>query len=188
MDGQNWQNSTVFTGLQTNTEYTFYQRYAQTETHYAGEVSDVAILKTSAVVTLTSDKYTVQEDTIRKVPVGTTVKGLLQGLQGGEYCVVLRDGTRQDGNAILGTGMTVQLQMGGVVLKTYMLIVTGDTNGDGEISITDMIAVKAHILEKKLLTGVYAQAGDTSGDGNITITDFIQIKAHILRKGTITAR
>lgn len=188
MDGQNWQSGTRFEGLQPNTEYTFYQRFAQTETHYAGPVSDGAVLKTTGVLALTSEKYTVQEDTIRTIPVGTTVTTLLQGLTGGEYCVVLRDGTKQEGTAILGTGMTVQLMTGGTVAKTYTLIVTGDTNGDGEISITDMIAVKAHILEKKLLSGVYAQAADTSGDGGISITDFIQIKAQILGKGNITAR
>ena len=188
MDGQNWQSSPKFTGLQTNTEYTFYQRYAQSQTHYAGEVSDKAVLKTAGVGALTSDQYTVQEDTIRRIPVGTTVEELLRGLKGGEYCSVLREGTRQEGKTIVGTGMTVQLVMGGEAAKSYTLIVTGDTNGDGEISITDMIAVKAHILEKKLLTGVYAQAADTSGDGGITITDFIQIKAKILGKGNITAR
>ena len=188
MDGQNWQSSPRFEGLQPNTEYTFYQRYAQSQTHYAGAVSDGAVLKTGGVAALTSDKYTVQEDTIRTIPVGTTAETLLQGLRGGEYCTVLRDGTPQDGKTVLGTGMTVQLVMGGAAAKTYTLIVTGDTNGDGEISITDMIAVKAHILEKKLLTGVYAQAADTSGDGGITITDFIQIKAKILGKGNITAR
>jgi hypothetical protein len=109
-------------------------------------------------------------------------------LQGGEYCIVLKNGAQQSATAIVGTGMTLQLKADGAVIKIYQLMVTGDTNGDGEVSITDMLAVKAHILNKTPLSGVNAQAADTNGDGGISVTDFIQIKAKILGKGAITAR
>ncbi|MBQ0083561.1 MAG: leucine-rich repeat protein, partial [Clostridiales bacterium] len=38
-NGVYWQASPVFTGLYCSTEYTFYQRYAETQTTYAGESS-----------------------------------------------------------------------------------------------------------------------------------------------------
>lgn len=38
-DGRVWQKSNVFTGLNEDTEYTFYQRIAETETAYASESS-----------------------------------------------------------------------------------------------------------------------------------------------------
>ena len=187
IDGVNWQSSPVFSGLSVNTSYTFYQRYAQTQTHHAGAISDPTVSRTAGVTSLSSSVYAIQNGLIRKIPAGTTVQKLLQSLVGGEYCIFLKDNAQQSANAIVGTGMIVRLQSGGVITD-YNLLVTGDTNGDGDITITDMIAVKAHILEKKLLTSVYAQAADTSGDSSITITDFIQIKAKILGKGTITAR
>ena len=37
--GKNWQSSNVFTGLKKDTEYTFYQRIAETDTTYASESS-----------------------------------------------------------------------------------------------------------------------------------------------------
>ena len=38
-DGTNWQSSNVFTGLAPETEYTFYQRFAETDATYAGAAS-----------------------------------------------------------------------------------------------------------------------------------------------------
>ena len=38
-DGTNWQSSNVFTGLTPETEYTFYQRFAETDATYAGAAS-----------------------------------------------------------------------------------------------------------------------------------------------------
>lgn len=188
LDGVHWQTSPQFTGLQMNVEYSFYQRYAQTQTHYAGPVSDALKCKVLGITEVTSQTYLVQSGVIRKIPVGTTVTTLLQGLQGGAYCKVYKGSVLQSGQAVACTGMTVKLEVEGSTMATYTLVVTGDTNGDGEISITDMIAVKAHVLDKNRLSGVYAQAADTSGDNSITITDFIQIKAKILGKGIITPR
>lgn len=187
-DGSTWQSSPIFTGLTVNTQYTFYQRYAQTQTHYAGAASDSITAKTKGAVAVTSTIYTVQQNIIRKIPIGTTAETLLKGLEGGEYCTVYKGLTKVDGKSVVGTGMTVQLKSGDTVTATYTLVVTGDTNGDGDATITDMIAVKAHVLNKTLLTGVNAQAADTNGDNGVSLTDFLQIKAKILGKGSITAR
>ncbi len=46
LDGKTWQASNVFNGLDCGTEHTFYQRYAESETHYAGKSSSGATLKT----------------------------------------------------------------------------------------------------------------------------------------------
>lgn len=46
-DGINWQSSNVFTDLDSKTNYMFYQRKAETETHYAGPASTYLIVKTS---------------------------------------------------------------------------------------------------------------------------------------------
>ena len=40
MDKVNWQTSNVFTELQAETEYCFYQRYAETETAFASDASE----------------------------------------------------------------------------------------------------------------------------------------------------
>ena len=46
-DGINWQASNVFTGLAPETNYFFYQRKAETATHYASEISPSLIVKTN---------------------------------------------------------------------------------------------------------------------------------------------
>jgi len=46
MDGNQWQTSNVFDGLECGTEYTFYARYAETDTTLAGASSQAAIIKT----------------------------------------------------------------------------------------------------------------------------------------------
>ena len=45
-DGINWQTSNVFTGLNPETNYLFYQRKAETDTHYASKSSSSLTVKT----------------------------------------------------------------------------------------------------------------------------------------------
>ncbi len=44
-DGKEWQSSPLFTGLTANRKYTFYQRYAATDSGDAGEISDPAVFE-----------------------------------------------------------------------------------------------------------------------------------------------
>jgi hypothetical protein len=137
---------------------------------------------------LSSGTYKVKGNSISKITAGTTVQELLEGVGGGKFCKVYKDGVEVDADSKVGTGMTVDLIDVDTVNATYTVIVTGDTSGDGNVTVTDMIAVKAHILGKNLLSGVFADAANTNGDDGISITDFLQIKAKILGKSEITAR
>ena len=139
---------------------------------------------------ITSEVFQITDgESIGKISVGTMVQGLLQGLAEQEYCAVYdQQGEPVASDTLVGTGMTVTLQVDGQEQETLVVIVTGDVNGDGRITVSDMIQVKAHLLESKPLEGVYAIAADVDGNGNLTISDFIQSKAHILGKGSITAR
>lgn len=136
---------------------------------------------------VTSSAFTVQDEYIRKIPLGTTASQLLAGLNESAYCKVYSGSSEVTGSTPVGTGMVVKLLDGSTVKASYTLVVTGDVNGDGEISVTDMIAVKSHLLEKTALSGAAAAAADANGDGEISITDFIQIKSHILGKSQVQA-
>jgi hypothetical protein len=135
---------------------------------------------------MTSEVYTLVEGYIRKIPLGTTVEALLSGINEKDYVAVYAGGEPVASDAMVSTGMTVNLEHKGNVIQSVTVIVTGDVNGDGEISITDMINMKSHILEKTALTDAYAQAADLNGDGAVSITDFVQIKAFLLGNGNIT--
>ena len=190
MDGQTWQSSNVFSGLTKATQYTFYQRIAETATAYASPASSALSVTTSSVpeaITVTSS-VSVGITHISNIQTGTTVSALLSGINEAEYVKVLRDGKQITGTALVGTGAKVAVYDGNVEVTSYTAVVFGDVNGDGQITITDMLAIKAHILKKSTLNGDYALAGDTSNDGAISITDFLQIKAHLLNKSKITQR
>lgn len=134
---------------------------------------------------ITSDKFTVKDDFISKIKVGTTVAQIKDGIKETNI-KILQGGKEVSNTALAGTGMVVQLISNGKVVDEVTVVVTGDTNGDGKITVTDMIAVKSHILKKSTLTGAAAKAADSSSDNAISITDFIQIKAHILGKSQVT--
>jgi lipopolysaccharide/colanic/teichoic acid biosynthesis glycosyltransferase len=94
--------------------------------------------------TLTSTKYTISNNTISKITVGTTVDSLLDGLEEGSYCKVFAGILVAGKDTVVGTGMEVKIMDGTTVKASYTIVVTGDTSGDGIITITDMIAIKAH--------------------------------------------
>ncbi len=50
IDGENWQSSTYFGGLTPSTEYKLYQRFKETDTHYASNKSQALIFKTSEII------------------------------------------------------------------------------------------------------------------------------------------
>ena len=80
IDGITWQTSNVFDGLSPGTEYTFYQRYVETDTHGASAPS--------AETTVTTDKS--QQTLIPKAPVVqnvTTSSITLVLVDGCEYSI-----------------------------------------------------------------------------------------------------
>ncbi len=133
---------------------------------------------------ITSDVFVIAGDLLSKVSQNLGVREFLSKLADAVYTVT-KDGGPVKEDAIVGTGMTVNLLKGEQVQHSATVVVTGDTNGDGKTTITDLLAVKAQLLGKSKLEGAAAYAADTSGDQKITVTDFIQMKAHILGKEAI---
>jgi len=134
-----------------------------------------------------SNVYTISEDYISKIAVGTTAVQLLEKIPDASLKIV-HNGAELSGNKVLATGMTVQLIVNQRVVREYQIIITGDTNGDGKITVTDFVQMQAHLLNKTPLQGAAAKAADTSGDGKISVTDYVQIQAHILGKSTVQPR
>jgi len=137
---------------------------------------------------ITSDVYTVADGVIRKIPLGTTVAELIDGINEKEYIRVFDGDMEVSGDTKVGTGMVVKLMFGSTVKDSVTAVVTGDLNGDGKSTITDMLNIKSVLLKKLTLDEFAEMAADLTGEGKITITDFVQSKAYILKKGSITAR
>jgi uncharacterized protein YjdB len=137
---------------------------------------------------VSSQTFTVKNGYIRKIPLGTTVSHLLEGLNEKSYCKVYIGEKEADGKTLAATGMVVKLLDGDTVKASYTLVVTGDADGDGEVTVNDYVAIKGHILKKAALSGAFAEAADADGDGGITVNDYVEVKAHILKKNSITAK
>ena len=137
---------------------------------------------------VSSQTFTVKNGYIRKIPLGTTVSHLLEGLNEKPYCKVYIGEKEADGKTLAATGMVVKLLDGDTVKASYTLVVTGDADGDGEVTVNDYVAIKGHILKKAALSGAFAEAADADGDGGITVNDYVEVKAHILKKNSITAK
>ncbi len=159
-----------------------------TVTYQSKNATFTVTVKSKVPNSITSSTYIVSGGYISKIPAGTTVSTLINGINEKQYIKVYKGNAEVSGNTKVGTGIIVKLMDGSTVKQSITVVVTGDTNGDGDISITDMIAVKAQILGKSKFEGAVAKAADTNGDNGISITDFIQIKAHILGKSKIQAR
>lgn len=154
---------------------------------YGGKSSFFTVLvKAKIPLTITSNKYGVGDEIIRKIPLETSVTMLLSNLNEGVFCKVFQGKTEVSKETLIGTGMKVKIFDGDSVKKTYTTIVTGDLNGDGIVSITDLLSLKSHLLKKSTLKDAYLVAADTNCDDTVSITDFLKIKAKILKKGDIT--
>ncbi len=134
---------------------------------------------------ITSDDFVISGGNLSNVESGITAADFLNKINEKAYVQLLKNGKPLASDANVGTGMKLQLVIGGEVKQELTVIVTGDTNGDGQTTVTDMLSAKAHVLGKTLLEGAAELAADVNGDGSISITDFILMKAHVLGKETI---
>ncbi|MBE6673363.1 MAG: hypothetical protein E7599_07615, partial [Ruminococcaceae bacterium] len=182
VDGGKWQADPTFTGLLPG-RHVFTQRYAETQTVYAGKESPSTV------------QFTLPQSlTSEMIPINQTKK-LIGALGRGMKYTVLTDhlddthglsiyrGSKKisDLSTVAATGDVLKVEdETGKVYCSYTVVVRGDVNGDGRVNITDMLQVRAHVRGQKELTGSYAAAADVSGDGRISILDFIQIKLSLL--------
>ena len=178
MDGVNWQASNVFEGLDPNTEYSFYQRVAETDTHYASEISEV--LK---VITI---KHTVSAPAAPTVLEVTATAVTLVATNGYEYSM---DGVNwQTSNVFEGLDPVTEYtfyqrsaetdthyasEVSEVLAVTTLRAYTpGDVDDSGEITIDDVVAL-AQIVAGWQNVNHNPVALDANGDGEVTIDDVV---------------
>ena len=107
---------------------------------YQGKTAAFTVTVNSRVPSsITSDIYTVGGGWISKIPSGTTVSTLVNGINEKQYIKVFKGNSEVSGNTVVGTGMVVKLMDGNTVKQSVTVVVTGDTNGDGGITITDIL-------------------------------------------------
>jgi len=183
-DGINWQSSNEFAELTPVTEYTFYQRYAQNDTHYAGKKSVVLVIK--------SDKG------IPNVPNAPTLKSknhnsvTLAYIEGYEYSM---DGeTWQKSNVFTGLDEFKNYVFfcrvaetdkyyasecsDSLIVKTDVKpeYILGDCNGDFKVDTTDLASLKLFLAAISDLSDTGKLGADINSDGKVDTTDLAVLK------------
>ena len=190
LEGGAWTQNHVFTDLQPNTTYVFFQRYQETQTTYASQASSAvfATLDRTPIagkVSITGEPY-----------AGATLGVELTEFTGDEKSILYQ--WYLDGEAIAGAtqstytvkeadmGKTLQLRITGTgayrgELTGQLVIcdyIPGDVNADLQVDIEDAIWLLRHIF----VPAWYAidQDADMNKDGRINSDDAIYLLQHTL--------
>ena len=175
-DGAFTDNPT-FTSLKPGTTYAFCQRYKETDTTEASDVSSISFT-TKEALKIRTDVYFLNtaNTAVSLVEPKTTVTAFLNNFKDKEYLSVYKDNKKITDNELVGTGCEIRLYYNGVLYDSYTVVITGDVNGDGKVTITDYLQIKERILNAKTLTPSKEYASDVNGDGKVTITDYLRLK------------
>jgi hypothetical protein len=132
-----------------------------------------------------SSSYVQDGAELNKVIIGQTAADVLANFENTKANVYDTKGTLVSGNALVGTGYTVDLVIDGVKYDSVTIIIKGDLNGDCVIDSTDYLRIKMQFLGKLSLDPVEAKAADIDETGIIDSTDYVKIKMHFLGKESI---
>ena len=181
MDGVNWQSSNVFEGLSVVTEYTFYQRYKETDTTYAGKSSPAALFQTDKGVQTAPSAPVLERRTNYRV--------ILEAVPGYEYS---RDGVnwhssnvfeglepettylfyqrKAENNRYYASDISAPL-----TVKTPEM--PGDANDDGKINLDDVVVLAQYVAEWDIECNEAAL--DVNGDGIVNLDDIVHLAQYV---------
>ena len=121
-----------------------------------------------------SKEYIINENDIKKIPVGTTIEALVEEMTiNEEYVIVDSEGNEVEEDSVIKTGMKLKLVNG----QEFDLIVRGDLNCDGKVTLTDLSKLILHYNGMKgfILEDCPYKAADMNFDEKISLTDVSQM-------------
>ena len=123
--------------------------------------------------------YTLADDLLDRVDVGSQVADVLTHLLGGAMTVLDLNGKEVADNAIIGTGYTIGLGDGTV--SPITVAVGGDLTGDGLINVSDLVEMRRAAISLTTLEGAWLKAATpVSGAALPGNEDLIQMRRVIL--------
>lgn len=184
MDGVNWQSSNVFDNLLPNTEYIFYQRYAEDDSHEVSNSSDgISVTTDKSEQTLIPSAPTVEDVTISSVTLAV-VEGCEYSMDGVTWQASnlfegLSYGTQYTFYQRYSETTTAYAGMSSVALTvtTNLPYILGDVNGDEYVTTDDAIQLLYHLMFGD--SYLISQPCDFDGNGLLTSDDAIYLHYHI---------
>ena len=180
IEGGEWTENPVFTGLQPNTTYVFYQRYQETDTAYASEPSAASFTTVGSFEisgTIASGYAANAEVTVKLMQGDVEVASTVTTDQTYSLTVITQEGVYQ-----------LVVSKAGHVTATYEIVVTGedlvqdvtlslygDVNGDGWVDVEDAMMILQYEVGLLDDSDLYLTVGDVSGDGWVDVEDAMLI-------------
>ena len=133
--------------------------------------------------TITSDKYSVNDDTVASVVPYSSANDLIKNLDvtsGYKLKVTTKDNEDRTFADLLATDDKLVVTYKGRDVSSVDIAVGGDLTGDAKIQAQDIVDLKKVLLEISQLTGVYDLAADTNNDGSTDVLDYIYANKTIL--------
>jgi hypothetical protein len=133
------------------------------------------------IATVSGSSYTISNQCLKNIKLGTTVNALLAQLENQSLLQVVDGaGAVLSGSSIVSTGACVNLYSDGVLMDSVTVAVLADLDGNGEIDSTDYLRIKSSFLNRYAMSTAEQAAADVDGDGSITTTDYLRIKEYFL--------
>ena len=147
-------------------------------------------------ITVLSDKlestnYTVEDkekedQTVDRIVIGaepgTTIQEFKENMLNPVNYIKIYDGdTELSEDDIVKTGLTIKLEINGIVHDEAIIIIRGDINEDGLVNVIDKSILSEHVLRLNNIEGYRTYAADVDNNDSINITDKSKLSEYILR-------
>ena len=113
---------------------------------------------------------------------GTTIQEFKENMLNPVDYIKIYDGdTELSEDDIVKTGLTIKLEINGIVHDEAIIIIRGDINEDGLVNVIDKSILSEHILRLNNIEGYRTYAADVDNNDSINITDKSKLSEYILR-------
>jgi hypothetical protein len=141
------------------------------------EVKDPAPEK---ITLFASSAYVIENGILKNVIADTTVQSLLCQFDNIELEILDKNGDEIAEDAPVGTGATINLYSGNVLVDSVTVMILGDVDGNGSVNATDYARIRSVFDGNFRLDSFEAVAADVDENGVIDTTDYLRIKAYFL--------
>ena len=97
------------------------------------------------------------------------------------YIKIYDGDTELSEDDIVKTGLTIKLEINGIVHDEAIIIIRGDINEDGLVNVIDKSILSEHVLRLNNIEGYRTYAADIDSNDSINITDKSKLSEYILR-------
>ncbi len=152
-------------------------------TFYACNITeDNGVAQEPSAPTAISGSYTIADEVLCDVVVGTTVDTLIAAMNDTDYLRVVNASGAVVTSGKLATGMKLQLVVNEAVVDEATIAVTGDVDGNGVTDTLDARAILMSVLGTESFTAAQSEAADYDQSGTVMSSDVRELLLSIVNQ------